>query len=172
MDPHSQPPVVDAEVYRDVVGRFPTGVTVVATRTSLGLRLMTANSLTSVSLEPLLVLICIQLTARFHQAAITAGQWAVSVLAADQEPLARLFAGRAGNGDQHADLRAVPHRLGPMTGAPLLDGAVAQLECRTVATHPGGDHTILLGAVLDGAVTREGVSPLVFYRGGYGSLVP
>lgn len=166
MDPLSQPALVDAAVYREVVGRFPTGVTVVSTRSPQGFRLMTANSLTSVSLEPLLVLVCIQLTARFHPAVVGAGEWAVSVLAADQEHLARLFAGRAGP----ADLLAVPHRLGPLTGAPLLDGAVAQLECRTVAAHPGGDHTILLGAVLDGAVTREGVSPLVFYRGGYGGL--
>lgn len=168
MDPLSQPHLVDSAVYRDVVGRFPTGVTVVSTRTPQGVRLMTANSLTSVSLEPLLVLVCIQLSARFHTAVLSAGEWAVSVLAADQEPLARLFAGRSGS----TELLAVPHRLGPLTGAPLLDGAVAQLECRTVAEHPGGDHAILIGAVLDGAVTREGVSPLVFYRGAYGSLVP
>ena len=166
MDPLSHPPVADALVYRDVMGRFPTGVTVVSARAPQGVRMMTANSFTSVSLEPLLVLICVDLTARFHQALISAGEWGVSVLAADQEPLARLFAGRAGPGDLHA----VPHRLGPLTGAPLLDGAVAQLECRTVATHPGGDHTVVVGAVLDGAVTREGVSPLVFYRGRYRDL--
>ncbi|MGB9376641.1 MAG: flavin reductase family protein [Mycobacteriales bacterium] len=168
MEPVSQPPGVDEAVYRNVVGRFPTGVTVVSARTPQGVRLMTANSLTSVSLEPLLVLVCIQLSARFHTAVTTAGEWAVSVLAADQERLARIFAGRYGA----ADLQSVPHRLGPATGAPLLDGAVSQLECRTVASYPGGDHTILLGAVLEGAVTREGVSPLVFYRGGYGSLSP
>lgn len=165
MDPLSQP-LADTLVYRDVVGRFPTGVTVVSTRSPQGVRLMTANSLTSVSLDPLLVLVCIQLTARFHQPVVAAGEWAVSVLAADQEHLARIFAGRSGP----ADLGAVPHRLGRLTGAPLLTGAVAQLECRTVATHPGGDHTILLGAVLDGAVTRADVGPLVFYRGGYGAV--
>jgi len=180
MDPLSQPPEVDTVAYRDVVGRFPTGVTVVSARSPQGVRLMTANSFTSVSLEPLLVLVCVRLTARFHQAVVNAGEWAVSVLAADQEWLARLFAGRSGDAelqgdlraDPHADLHAVPHRLGPRTGAPLLDGSVAALECRTVAAHPGGDHTILLGAVLDGAVAREGVSPLVFCRGGYESLAP
>jgi flavin reductase (DIM6/NTAB) family NADH-FMN oxidoreductase RutF len=157
---------LDGLVYRDVVGRFPTGVTVVSTRSPYGVRLMTANSFTSVSLEPLLVLVCIELTARFHQAVTAAGEWGVSVLAADQEPLSRLFARRS---PAAAEL-TVPHRLGPLTGAPLLDGAVAQLECRTVAQHPGGDHTILIGSVLAGAVTREDISPLVFHRGDYTRL--
>jgi len=153
----------DAQVYRDVVGRFPTGVTVVSTRSPSGVRMMTANSFTSVSLEPLLVLVCVELSARFHAAVVAAGQWGVSVLAADQEPLSRRFANRNGT----TDPLSVPHRLGPLTGAPLLDGAVAQMECRTVAEHPGGDHTILIGSVLDGAVTRDDIGPLVFYRGEY-----
>lgn len=157
---------LDALVYRDVVGRFPTGVTVVSTRSRSGLRMMTANSFTSVSLEPLLVLVCIELSARFHAAVLAAGQWGVSVLAADQEPLSRLFANAGGSGDS----LTAPHRLGPLTGAPLLDGAVTQMECRTVAEHSGGDHTILIGSVLDGAVTRDDIGPLVFYRGGYTTL--
>ncbi len=153
-------------VYRDVVGRFPTGVTVVSTRTPGGARLMTANSFTSVSLQPLLVLVCIELSARFHQAVVSTGEWGVSILAADQEPLSRLF---ASHGPDTEGL-TVPHRAGPLTGAPLLDGAVAQLECRTVAEHPGGDHTILIGSVLEGTVTREGVGPLIFLRGHYTAL--
>ncbi|MEP6697268.1 MAG: flavin reductase family protein [Pseudonocardiales bacterium] len=157
---------LDALVYRDVVGRFPTGVTVISTRSPSGVRLMTANSFTSVSLEPLLVLVCIELSARFHPAVVAAREWGVSVLAADQEPLSRLFAVRGGAEQE----LAVPHRLGPLTGAPLLDGAVVQMECRTVAEHPGGDHTILIGSVLDCAVTRDDVGPLVFYLGDYTGL--
>ncbi|PZS31877.1 MAG: flavin reductase [Pseudonocardiales bacterium] len=157
---------LDADVYRDVVGRFLTGVTVVSTRSPHGARLMTANSFTSVSLEPLLVLVCIEWSARFHAAVLATGEWGVSVLAADQEPLSRQFAVR---GSPPGAL-TVPHRLGPLTGAPLLDGAVAQMECRTLAEHPGGDHTILIGSVLDGAVTRDDISPLVFYRGDYTRL--
>jgi flavin reductase (DIM6/NTAB) family NADH-FMN oxidoreductase RutF len=165
MDRVSKSPF-DAMVYRDVVGRFPTGVTVVSARSPHGTRLMTANSFTSVSLEPLLVLVCVELSARFHQAVTAAGEWGVSVLADDQEPLSRMFANRP----TAAEVLAVPHRLGPLTGAPLLDGAVAQLECRTVAEHPGGDHTILIGSVLDGAVTRADAGPLAFYRGRYTRL--
>ncbi len=165
MDPLSQPPF-DAAAYRDVVSRFPTGVTVVSARSPNGIRLMTANSFTSVSLEPLLVLVCVLFSARFHRAIVAAGEWGVSVLAADQEHLSRVFAGRVGP----ADLATVPHRPGPVTGAPLLEGAVAHLECRTVAQYPGGDHTILIGSVLHGAVTRENISPLIFYHGGYSGL--
>lgn len=165
MDRVSKAPL-DALLYRGVMGRFPTGVTVVSTRSPYGVRLMTANSFTSLSLEPLLVLVCIELSARFHPAVMAAGEWGVSVLAADQEPLSRLFASR---GTDTGPL-TVPHRIGPLTGAPLLDGAVAQLECRTVAQHPGGDHTILIGSVLDGAMTREGIGPLMFYRGEYTGL--
>ncbi|MDP9240372.1 MAG: flavin reductase family protein [Actinomycetota bacterium] len=157
---------LDPLVYRDLVGRFPTGVTVVSARSPSGVRMMTANSFTSVSLEPMLVLVCIELSARFHAAVVAAGQWGVSVLAADQEPLSRLFA----NHGSDCESLTVPHRLGALTGAPLLDGAVVQMECRTVAEHPGGDHTILIGAVLDGAVTRDDIGPLVFYRGGYTTL--
>lgn len=162
MDPPSRPSA-EAAAYRHVMSRLPTGVTVVSTAAPQGGRLMTANSFTSVSLEPLLVLVCIDLTARFHEAVAATGAWGVSVLAADQESLSRRFAGRGGP----ADLRSVPHRIGPLTGAPLLDGAVVHLECRTVAAHPGGDHTIIVGAVLDATVTRADVGPLVFHRGHY-----
>ncbi|MDQ6873912.1 MAG: flavin reductase family protein [Actinomycetota bacterium] len=162
MDPLSRP-YAETAAYRQVMARLPTGVTVVSTPSAQGGRLMTANSFTSVSLEPLLVLVCIDLTARFHEAVAATGEWGVSVLAADQEQLSRRFAGR----DGPTDLKSVPHRLGPRTGAPLLTGAVVQLECRTVATHPGGDHTIVVGAVLEAVVTREGVGPLVFHRGRY-----
>lgn len=164
MDLASTTPL-DMAVYRDVVGRFPTGVTVVSTRSPRGMRMMTANSFTSVSLDPLLVLVCIERSARFHDPVSAAGEWGVSVLAADQEPLSRLFASH-----DSAEELTVPHRPGPVTGAPLLDGAVAQLECRTVASYPGGDHTILIGSVLHGAVTRADIGPLVFFRGGYTGL--
>jgi len=150
-----------------VVGRFPTGVIVASVRSPDGPRLMTANSFTSVSLEPPLVLICVELTARFHQAVLTAGEWGVSVLAADQEEVSRAYARRS-------VLDGIPtaaHRLGPHTGAPLLDGAVAQLECRTVAEHPGGDHTIVVGAVLDAVVSRTGIGPLLYHQGRYGGSV-
>jgi flavin reductase (DIM6/NTAB) family NADH-FMN oxidoreductase RutF len=165
MEPVSQPPL-DALTYRAVVGRFATGVTVVSARVADGVRLMTVSSFTSVSLDPLLVLFCVDNSARFYETVMAAGQWGVSILAADQEHLSRLFATRA---NPMREL-TVPHRAGPMTGAPLLDGAVAHLECRTVAHYPGGDHTILLGSVLAAEAVNERIGPLLYHRGGYGFL--
>src|SRR6266536_3259862 len=140
---------VDPVRFREVVGRFPTGVT-------------------SVSLDPVLVLVCVERDARLHDLVLAAGEWGVSVLAADQEGVSRLFAER---GRSSADaLRSVRHRYGELTGAVLLDGALATFECRTVAVHGGGDHIVLLGEVLGMELPRPEAGPLVYYRGGYRGL--
>jgi flavin reductase (DIM6/NTAB) family NADH-FMN oxidoreductase RutF len=156
---------VDVQRYRDAVGRFPTGVTVITAHWDGLHHGMTANSFTSVSLTPVLVLACVDRAARLHDLVLAAGQWGVSVLAADAEEVSARFASR-GRAIGEA-LTEVPHRFGPHTGAALLDGALATFECRTVAAYPGGDHTILLGEVLDVAVPRPAGSPLVYYRGRY-----
>ena len=159
---------VDPPSFRDVMGRFPTGVAVVAARTSADEQLaMTVSSFTSVSLEPVLVLVCIEREVPMHAAILDAGQWAVSILGADQEHLSRLFAVR---GSGSAELAKVPHSAGPVTGAAVLTGALATLECRTKAVHDGGDHSVLVAEVLSLAVTRERGGPLVFFRGGYRTL--
>jgi flavin reductase (DIM6/NTAB) family NADH-FMN oxidoreductase RutF len=162
------PPEVDPVRFREAVGRFPTGVTVVTTRVGNRHHGMTANSFTSVSLDPVLVLVCVDRIARLHDLVLAAGEWAVSVLADDQEQVSRLFAepGRPSG----ETLRSVPHRYGELTGAVLLDGALATFECRTVASYGGGDHTVLLGQVLGLTVPRPDGSPLLYYRGGYGGL--
>jgi flavin reductase (DIM6/NTAB) family NADH-FMN oxidoreductase RutF len=161
-------PGVDQQRFRDAVGRFPTGVTVVTARVGGRHHGMTANSFTSVSLDPVLVLICVERTARLHEFILTAGEWGVSVLGVEQEHVSRLFAepGRP-PGDA---LRHVPHHYGRLTGAALLDGSLATFECRTVATYPGGDHTVLLGEVLGVSVLRPEGTPLVYYRGDYYGL--
>ena len=158
-------PGVDPAQFRDAVGRFPTGVTVVTTRVGSRHHGMTANSFASVSLDPVLVLICVERTARLHDLVLAAGEWGVSVLAADQEDVSRLFA-EPGRPSGEA-LRSVRHHYGELTGAALLDGALATFECRTVAAHDGGDHTVLLGEVLGLSVPRPDGSPLVYYRGKY-----
>ena len=159
---------VDPLRYRDAISRFPTGVTVVTAHVGARHHGMTANSLTSVSLDPVLVLICVDRSARLHELILAAGEWAVSVLAADQEHVSRLFAepGRPSG----ETIRAVPHHYGQLTGAMLLDDALATFECRTVAAHGGGDHTMLLGEVLSLALPHPDAHPLVYYRGGYTSL--
>jgi flavin reductase (DIM6/NTAB) family NADH-FMN oxidoreductase RutF len=159
---------VDPVRFREVVGRFPTGITVVAAHAGGRHHGMTANSFTSVSLDPVLVSICVERDARLHDLVLAAGQWGVSVLAADQEWVSRLFAERGrSSGDA---LRSVPYHHGEQTGAVLLDGALATFECRTVAVYDGGDHTILLGEVLGMQLPRPEAGPLVYYRGGYRGL--
>jgi flavin reductase (DIM6/NTAB) family NADH-FMN oxidoreductase RutF len=164
-EPARQVSQVDVGRYRDAVGRFPTGVTILTAHWDGVHHGMAANSFTSVSLAPLLVLVCVDRSARLHDLVLAAGQWGVSVLAADAEEVSELFASH-GRAIGEA-LTAVPHHLGPHTGAALLDGALATFECRTVAVYGGGDHTILLGEVLDLAVPRPDASPLAYYRGRY-----
>jgi flavin reductase (DIM6/NTAB) family NADH-FMN oxidoreductase RutF len=155
----------DPAAFRQAAGQFAGGIVVVTT--SAG-HAMTVSEFVSVSLEPPLVLFCAEKIARFHDAVVAAGSWAVSILAADAEKTARWLAVR----DRHLD--GVAHRPGPVTGAPLLDGALATLECVTDAVHDGGDHTIVVGRVT--AVGRppaaDQSSPLVHYAGTFRHLRP
>ncbi|HEY3867792.1 MAG TPA: flavin reductase family protein [Actinocrinis sp.] len=156
-----------ARELRSVLGAFATGVTVVtAGRTApCG---MTANSFSSVSLDPPLVLVCVKRDALLHGEILANGAFAVSVLSSRQEPEARYFADHARpRGDQEfAAVRCAP---GPRTGAPVLQDALAWLECRLAAAYDGGSHSILLGSVLD-AERQPQDDALVFYRGGFRRL--
>lgn len=161
-------PGVDADTYRRVIGRLATGITLVTTRADGVDHAMTVNAFTSVSLDPLLVLFCAEKIARFHDAVLASGTWAVSVLADDDEDASRRFATR---GRPLADqLRGWPYVRGARTGAAILSGALAALECRTHAVHDGGDHSIVVGEVLDAVLPRSGGSPLLYYEGKYHSL--
>jgi flavin reductase (DIM6/NTAB) family NADH-FMN oxidoreductase RutF len=159
---------VDPIEYRRVVGRFATGVTVVTAVVDGEQHAMTCNSFTSVSLTPVLVLFCAEKVARFHAAVLASGQWAVSVLATGQEDLSRRFAVRGR--DLEDQFSAVPHEPGPLTGAAVVAGAVAALECRTVSTVDAGDHTVLLGEVLGVSVPHVDAAPLLYYEGRYRGL--
>lgn len=158
---------LDPASFRRAVGQFPCGIVVVTT--SAG-HAMTVSAFTSVSLEPPLVLFCAEKIARFHDPALAAGWWAVSILAEDAEKTARRLATRGRPLDGQLD--DVAHHPGPVTGAPLLDGALATLECRTTAVHDSGDHSIIVGQVVavsgpDKAPSRR---PLVHYAGAYRRL--
>lgn len=157
--------VLDLLAYRRVVGRFATGVTVVTTVLDGEQHAMTCNSFTSVSLDPVLVLFCPEKVARFHDAVLTSGTWAVSVLARSHEHASRQFAVRGRELARQFD--TIPHTAGPLTGAPVLDGALAVLECRTVSTTDAGDHTVVLGEVLGHDVPDPDGVPLVYYEGSY-----
>ncbi len=162
---------LDPTAYRRVVGRFATGVTVVTTVLPGGEpHALTCNSFTSVSLDPVLVLFCAEKVARFHDAVLQTGTWAVSVLSTEHERASRHFARRGRDlRDQFADVATAP---GPVTGAPLLEGALAALECRTVSTTDAGDHTVVLGEVLSAEVVDAGAEALLYFEGAYRTLAP
>jgi flavin reductase (DIM6/NTAB) family NADH-FMN oxidoreductase RutF len=155
--------------FRDAMGLFPTGVTLVTACGPDGAdQAITANSVTSVSLDPLLLLVCVEHASRLHDVVLTAGRWAVSVLGQDGEPISRKLA-RRGH-DTEGALAGVAHHRGPHTGALVLDGALATFECATTAAHPGGDHTVLIGEVLAVDLPHPEAAPLVWHRGRYTAL--
>lgn len=165
----AEPGAVGQRRFRDAMGLFPTGVTLLTTCGPDGTdHAITANSVTSVSLDPLLLLVCVEHASRLHDALLSCGLWAVSVLGADAQQLSRRLA-RRGHSTAEA-LAAVPHHRGPHTGALLLDGALSTLECRTWAAHPGGDHTVVIGEVLALAAPQPESAPLVWHRGRYTRL--
>jgi flavin reductase (DIM6/NTAB) family NADH-FMN oxidoreductase RutF len=160
------PTTLDPLEYRRVVGRFATGVTVVTTVDPAGEHhAMTCNSFTSVSLQPVLVLFCPEKIARFHDAVLASGTWAVSVLGDAQEHVSRHFAARGREIDGQFD--GLDHTHGEVTGAAVLTGALASLECRTVSTTDAGDHTVVIGEVLSLGVPDPLAEPLLYFEGRY-----
>ena len=160
---------VDAVHFRAASSRFATGVTVVTTLAGGAHRGMTANSFTSVSLEPLLVLVSIDRAARFHQAIVDGGVFGVSILADGQRALAEWFANRARPaGDEQ--FAGFPHHVGAKTGVLLFDDSLATLECVTYSVHEAGDHSLVVGEVVALDLPRPDGDPLLFFRSGYRSV--
>lgn len=145
--------------FRDALGRFATGVTVVTTATAEGPVGITANSFASVSLDPPVVLWSIGRQSNRFAAFAASERFAVHVLGADQIDLSRRFA-RSGSAFAGLNLEEGE------SGVPLLAGCLSRFECVRLAAHEGGDHLIMVGHVT-GASLRDG-EPLVFSRGGYG----
>lgn len=157
---------IDAATYRQIVGCFATGVTVVTTAVGGRLHGITANALTSVSLDPLLLLVCVDKAAHAHAEVERAGRFAVNVLSAEQEELSRLFA--TTGEPEEGRLRGAGFHLSP-SGLPVLDGSLAYLECAVADRCQGGDHTVFIASVLEGAVLRD-APPLLYYRAAYRRL--
>lgn len=152
---------VDARDYRDAIGRFATGVTVVTCNGPDGPAGLTTNAVSSLSLDPLLLLVCFDNASRTLEAVRGARKFAVNVLGVGQEDLAAVFASKR---EQHEKFAAVTHT--EADGVPVLDGALAWLACDLRELLPGGDHTIGVGAVT--AVGHEASGePLLWYAGGY-----
>jgi 3-hydroxy-9,10-secoandrosta-1,3,5(10)-triene-9,17-dione monooxygenase reductase component len=154
---------VGPQQFRQVIGRFPTGVTVVTAMGPEGPVGMTANAVTSLSLEPLLLLVCFDNTSRTLPLVRESERFGVNVLAIGQEALARRFAGKLPESEK---FQGVPHTLDD--GVPVIEGAHAWMGCELERLVPGGDHTIGIGAV---RAAELGVGePLVWWDGTYGAL--
>jgi flavin reductase (DIM6/NTAB) family NADH-FMN oxidoreductase RutF len=157
---------IDPATFRSVLGRFASGVTVVTVQDSQHYdHGLTVSAFCSLSLEPPLVLICIEKSASLHGVIAmgdSASRFAVNILASGQEDVARRFA------EDHPNrFEGVGFTRGA-SGAPIIDECLAVIECEVQSRHPAGDHTIVIGAVIASA-TSEG-SPLLYYRGGYATL--
>ena len=160
---------IDKALFRQVMGRFATGVAVVTTREPDDtLHGLTINSFTSVSLEPPLVLVCIDRRARSHDFIAQSGIFAVNILSEQQELLSERFSARAPLVSRHFE--GVPYRLAA-TGSPILEGSLAWLDCRVWATYDGGDHTIFVGQVEALGLGEDG-PPLLYFQSAYRFVEP
>jgi 3-hydroxy-9,10-secoandrosta-1,3,5(10)-triene-9,17-dione monooxygenase reductase component len=153
----------DEAGFRSLMARFATGVTVVTSVGSGGPAGMTANAVASLSLDPLLVMVGFELQSRTLVAVRQSGLFAVNVLASDQEDVSQVFAGKQPEAEKFAGCA-----YGERLGVPVIDGALAWLCCQVDAVHPGGDHVIVVGNVLD--MGGNGGEPLLFYGGDYRRL--
>jgi flavin reductase (DIM6/NTAB) family NADH-FMN oxidoreductase RutF len=157
---------VSAAELREAMGHFATGVTVVTSVGADGEPVgTTANAVTSLSLDPPLVLVCFDRTSATLAAVQSHGAFVVNLLAAQQRHLSANFARRG----LSAAWDGVRHRFGP-TGSPRLDGVLAAVECTMEHSLPGGDHEIVVGRVRHVEISGAKAAPLVFWRGGYASL--
>ena len=154
---------VEPPQFRQLLGRFATGVTVITSRSPDGEPIgMTANSLASVSLDPPLVLVSVEKQHDMHTAMEKGKHFVFNILSDEQEALSRRFAG------------AEPNRFLGVSyhendrGIAMIDSTVAHIECEKHASVPAGDHTIFIGLVVGGDATDK--RPLLYYRGGYAGL--
>lgn len=155
---------IDLDTFRQSLRRWASGVTVVTSRSGDELHGMTVSAFSSVSADPPLVLVCANRSSKTHGVIRTGGVFAVNVLAADQQDLSGRFASTKLEGSR---FDGVPHFIGT-SGAPVLEGTVVTLECRTKNAYDEGSHTIYVGEVLAAHMTDK--DPLVYYAGAYRAL--
>lgn len=155
--------MIDQDTFRSVLGRFASGITIVTVRDRDGRDFgMTVSAFCSLSLDPPMVLVCIDRAASMYTMLLEHPRFAVNILSSEQEAASRRFA------DPESDrFDGLAYTRGE-SGAVLLSGALAHLECRVVAHHEGGDHTIFTAEV-ERAEPAHG-RPLLYYRGGYAQL--
>jgi flavin reductase (DIM6/NTAB) family NADH-FMN oxidoreductase RutF len=161
--PNNQNKPIDRHLFLRVMGSFATGVTVVTVvGKDGGKRGFTASAVSSLSLEPRMLLICVSEHSTSLDVIKEAGVFAVNILSSTQQEIAQQFATRAG--DRFAGLRWHP---GAETGSPIISGSLAFAECRLVDTCQGGDHVILMAEII--AADAHEAEPLLYFRGRYGT---
>lgn len=158
---------MDIQAYRQVLGQFATGITVIVTRSPQGFHGMTANSFTSVSLEPPMILVCIDQKAQTFQYLSRAAAFSISILEANQKDLSQVFANPQPSSDPFQSI-AVQHT---QAGIPYLSSGIAHLGCHVEASYPAGDHKIVVARV-DEFGASHSREPLIFYGGQYRTLTP
>jgi flavin reductase (DIM6/NTAB) family NADH-FMN oxidoreductase RutF len=152
--------------YRNTIGHFATGVTIVTVQHGPNLHAMTANAVTSLSLDPALLILCVSRTAKMAAQLETGRLFCLNILREEQQALSSYFAGQRSAGE------APDFDFEPWAGTPRLSGCAAALACRVEEQMPGGDHWIVLGRVLAVHLGIEPRRPLLFYAGSYRQLAP
>lgn len=164
-DENQETGVVDGRHYRDVIGGFATGVTIVTSTGEAGtLEGMTANAVTSVSMDPVLLAVCFNHGSSTLDAVISSGSFVVNLLSSEQEGLSNAFARRG-----PAPFGDCEYRLAE-SGNPVLSGGLGFLECKTHHSVEAGDHIVVFGEVVR-CESKPG-DPLLFFRGGYRQVAP
>jgi flavin reductase (DIM6/NTAB) family NADH-FMN oxidoreductase RutF len=163
-------PEAESKRFRDVIGRFATGVTVITLCDDDQPVGITANAVSSLSLDPLLILFCVDKGASAHDAIASAEGFAINLLALEQRDVSGFFA-TSGRGEDGDAMGGFSFREGT-TGAPLLEGTLGWFDCRPWARYEGGDHTIVVGEVVDFQLSQPDGDPLLFFGGGYRELTP
>lgn len=168
MSASSGAPAASVAEFRDAMSHLAAGIVIVTTSgpddTAFG---MTATAVCSVSLDPPLVMACMNHQTATHRAVEASGVFALNLLPAGEEGLARRFA--SSGDDKFAGLGSATRS----TGAPILEAALAYCDCSVERSVPAGDHTIFIGRVLDAGVSNPGrATPLLYFRGDYGSIGP
>lgn len=151
---------ISADMFKEAMSRFATGVTIVTTKDGDVVHGFTANAFCSVSLEPPLVLVCVARTIRSHDMIGRSGVFAVNILNADQRHLAERFAGLVP--DTEDRFEGLTYTVA-QTGSPILPDTLAWVDCRVWAAYDGGDHTIYVGEVMDMGVNGDR-PPLLYFR--------
>lgn len=158
--------MIDAETFRSVLGRFASGITILTARDEHGGdHGMTASAFCSLSLEPPLVLFCVDHAASMHELLLTHPTIGISVLSSEQEPHSRRFAS-----DEDDRFDGIAFTRGEH-GVVLLDAALAHMECRIVQHYDAGDHTMFIAEIDRAAPQANDSRPLLYYRGGYAQLM-